>query len=43
MNNWDKRYTERVKLLVTILPTLAEEKRFALKCVFRAIVTTDSA
>lgn len=31
MNNWDKRYTERVKLLVTILPTLAEEKRFALK------------
>ena len=31
MNNWDSRYAERVKLLVTILPTLAEEKRFALK------------
>lgn len=31
MNNWDNRYTERVKLLVEILPTLAEEKRFALK------------
>ncbi len=25
MNNWDNRYTERVKLLVEILPTLAEE------------------
>lgn len=31
MNSWDNRYTERVKLLVEILPTLAEEKRFALK------------
>ncbi len=31
MNNWDNRYTERVTLLVEILPTLAEEKRFALK------------
>lgn len=31
MNNWDSRYAERVKLLVAILPTLAEEKRFALK------------
>ena len=27
MNNWDNRYAERVKLLVEILPTLAEEKR----------------
>lgn len=31
MNNWDNRYTERVKLLVEILPTLAAESRFALK------------
>jgi len=31
MNSWDSRYAERVKLLVEILPTLAEEKRFALK------------
>ena len=31
MNNWDSRYAERVKLLVEILPTLAEQKRFALK------------
>lgn len=31
MNNWDNRYAERVRLLVEILPTLAEEKRFALK------------
>ena len=31
MNNWHNRYAERVKLLVDILPTLAEEKRFALK------------
>ena len=31
MNNWDNRYAERVKLLVEILPTLAEERRFALK------------
>lgn len=31
MSNWDRRYAERVKLLVEILPTLAGEKRFALK------------
>ena len=31
MNTWDSRYAARVKLLVEILPTLAEEKRFALK------------
>jgi len=31
MSNWDNRYAERVKLLVEILPTLAEDKRFALK------------
>jgi predicted nucleotidyltransferase component of viral defense system len=31
MNNWDSRYAERVRLLIEILPTLAEEKRFALK------------
>lgn len=31
MNHWDNRYAERVKLLVEILPTLAKEKRFALK------------
>jgi len=31
MSNWDSRYAERVKLLVKILPTLAGEKRFALK------------
>lgn len=31
MNNWDKRYAERVKLLVEILPALAREPRFALK------------
>lgn len=31
MNNWDSRYAERVKLRVEILPTLAEEQRFALK------------
>jgi hypothetical protein len=31
MNNWNSRYVERVRLLVEILPTLAEEKRFALK------------
>jgi hypothetical protein len=31
MNNWDSRYTGQVQLLVEILPTLAEEKRFALK------------
>ena len=31
MSNWDSRYTGQVQLLVEILPTLAEEKRFALK------------
>ncbi|HEY0207560.1 nucleotidyl transferase AbiEii/AbiGii toxin family protein [Acerihabitans sp.] len=31
MNTWDKRYTDRVKLLVEILPVLAQEPRFALK------------
>ena len=32
MPNWDNRSAERVKLLVEILPVLAGEKRFALKC-----------
>lgn len=31
MNTWDKRYTDRVQLLVDTLPTLAKEVRFALK------------
>lgn len=31
MSNWDRRYTERVALLVEILPALALEPRFALK------------
>lgn len=31
MNTWDKRYTDRVQLLVEILPVLAQEPRFALK------------
>ena len=31
MSNWHSRYADRVKLLVDILPTLAGEKRFALK------------
>ncbi len=31
MSSWDSRYAERVRLLVEILPTLAGEKRFALK------------
>ena len=31
MNHWDNRYAEHVKLLVEILPTIAKEKRFALK------------
>lgn len=31
MNNWDRRYTDRVKLLVEILPLLAQEPGFALK------------
>ncbi len=31
MNSWDKRYSDRVQLLVDILPELAKETRFALK------------
>ncbi len=31
MPTWDSRYTERVKLLVEMLPVLAKESRFALK------------
>lgn len=31
MSTWDKRYTDRVQLLVEILPVLAREPRFALK------------
>lgn len=31
MSTWDRRYTDRVQLLVDILPTLAKESRFALK------------
>lgn len=31
MSNWDSLYTQRVKLLVEILPALSAEKRFALK------------
>lgn len=31
MSTWDSRYTDRVQLLVDILPTLAREPRFALK------------
>lgn len=29
MNNWDKRYSDRVQLLVDILPVLARETCFA--------------
>ncbi|MBD3894684.1 nucleotidyl transferase AbiEii/AbiGii toxin family protein [Halomonas sp. ML-15] len=31
MSNWDRRYADRVQLLVDILPMLAQEPRFALK------------
>lgn len=31
MSTWDKRYTDRVQLLVDILPMLSLEPRFALK------------
>jgi hypothetical protein len=31
MNSWDKRYSDRVQLLVDILPVLAKEPQFALK------------
>ncbi len=29
MSTWDKRYTDRVQLLVDILPTLATEPRLS--------------
>ncbi len=31
LDRWDRRYTDRVRLLVEILPVLAQEPRFALK------------
>lgn len=31
MSNWDKRYADRLRLLVETLPTIAQETRFALK------------
>lgn len=31
LDHWDRRYTDRVRLLVEILPVLAQEPRFALK------------
>ncbi|MHB8254884.1 MAG: nucleotidyl transferase AbiEii/AbiGii toxin family protein [Acidiferrobacter sp.] len=31
LEHWDRRYTDRVRLLVKILPVLAQEPRFALK------------
>ncbi|KAF1067062.1 nucleotidyl transferase AbiEii/AbiGii toxin family protein [Variovorax sp.] len=31
LDRWDRRYTDRVRLLVEILPVLAHEPRFALK------------
>lgn len=31
LDQWDRRYTDRVRLLVEILPVLAQELRFALK------------
>lgn len=31
MSTWDRRYTDRVQLLLDILPMLAQEPRFALK------------
>lgn len=31
LDRWDRRYTDRVRLLVEILPVLAREPRFALK------------
>lgn len=30
LEHWDRRYTDRVQLLVEILPMLAQEPRFAL-------------
>lgn len=31
LDHWDRRYTDRVRLLVEILPVLAQEPHFALK------------
>jgi hypothetical protein len=31
LDHWDRRYTDRVRLLVEVLPVLAQEPRFALK------------
>jgi len=31
LDRWDRRYTDRVRLLVEILPVLAQEPRFALR------------
>lgn len=31
LDRWERRYTDRVRLLVEILPVLAQEPRFALK------------
>ncbi|MPS26203.1 MAG: nucleotidyl transferase AbiEii/AbiGii toxin family protein [Alcaligenaceae bacterium] len=31
LDHWDRRYTDRVRLLVEILPVLSQEPRFALK------------
>ena len=31
LDHWDRRYTDRVRLLVEILPVLEQEPRFALK------------
>ncbi|MDR1968444.1 MAG: nucleotidyl transferase AbiEii/AbiGii toxin family protein [Burkholderiaceae bacterium] len=31
LDHWDRRYTDRVRLLIEILPVLAREPRFALK------------
>ena len=31
LDQWDRRYTDRVRLLVDILPMLAQEPLFALK------------
>lgn len=36
MSNWDKRYTEQVKLLVEILPMLAREPRLRSRAVPRS-------
>nr|WP_241022173.1 hypothetical protein [Burkholderia sp. Ac-20353] len=36
MSTWDKRYTDRVQLLVEILSVLAQESRFAsVRCNFK--------